>query len=272
MAKAVFCRVSFACSGPWVNCIFRAVVPADPLRNNFDLRAEFLTTQWSQVLRVGTGSLVESREALESLCRAYWAPLYAYARRDGQDAHGAQDLVQGFIAHLIERQDLATVAPEKGRFRSFLLASFKNFLISQVRSEQALKRGGGQAGFSLHDLDPEAHCAPELTNNFTPDKAFDRGWARTVMARALEALRSEHQSPSQARLFAALRPTLMDSGRMTGQATLAERLGITPGALAVAATRLRQRYRDLIEREVKQTLTNPADFATEMQALREAWT
>ena len=236
------------------------------------MRAEFLTTQWSQVLRVGTGSSLESHEALENLCRAYWAPLYAYARRDGLSPHAAQDVVQAFITHLIERKDFATVAPEKGRFRSFLLVALKNFLISQARSDHALKRGGGQVVFPLHDLDPEIHCAPELMDNFSPDKAFDRGWARTVMARALDALRAEHQSPSQARLFAALRPTLMDNGRMTGQAALAAELGVTPGALAVAATRLRQRYRQLIEHEVKETLTKPTDFADEMRALRDAWT
>jgi RNA polymerase sigma factor (sigma-70 family) len=252
--------------------LFWVPVQVDPPKDNSDLRPEFLTTQWSQVLLIGTGSSTESREALEKLCRAYWSPLYAYARRDGLTPHAAQDLVQGFIAHLIERKDLTNVAPEKGRFRSFLLAALKNFLVSQVRSDRALKRGGGQMAFPLHDLDPEVHCAPELTDSFTPDKAFDRRWARTVMARALEALRAAHKSPSQARLFDALRPALMDNGRIAGQAALAAELGITPGALAVAATRMRQQYRQLIEHEVKQTLTNPSDFAAEMQALRDAWT
>ncbi len=218
----------------------------------------------------GTGVSPESQEALENLCRVYWAPLYAYARRSGLAPHAAQDVVQSFISHLIGRQDLMKVGPERGRFRSFLLAALKNFLISEARRGQALKRGGGQKALPLHDL--EAECAPELTDPFTPDKAFDRRWARTVMARALDALRAEHRSSSQARLFVALRSALMDGGRVEGQAELAAGLGITPGALAAAATRLRQRYRELIEQEVKQTLAHPADLMAEMQALRDAWT
>jgi RNA polymerase sigma-70 factor (ECF subfamily) len=169
-------------------------------RAGSDVRAEFLTTHWSQVLLAGGEPSSQATEALETLCRAYWSPLYAYARRDGLSPHDAQDVVQNFIAHLIERKDFANVAPEKGRFRSFLLAALKNFLISQARADRALKRGGDRPPLSLHDMDPEIHCEPELTEDFTPDKAFDRRWARTVMARALETLRAEHQSSQQARL------------------------------------------------------------------------
>jgi RNA polymerase sigma-70 factor (ECF subfamily) len=117
----------------------------------------------------------------------------------------------------------------------------------------------------------EAMCAPELASGATPDRAFDRTWARNLMSRALQRLHAEHQTPRQARIFAALQPTLMDGGRVRQEAELAAQLGLTPGALAVAATRLRQRYRALIEEEIRQTLADPADLAEEMRALWLAW-
>lgn len=210
--------------------------------------------------------------ALDTLCRAYWPPLYAYVRRDGRSPHEAQDLVQEFISLLLRRNDLASVSPAKGRFRSFLLASLKHFLVSHARTENARKRGGDAEVLSLEAEQAESFCRAELTDGLTPDRAFDRHWARTVMARALERLRAEHQTPSQRRLFTALEPALTDSARVTNQAALAAELGISPGALAVAATRLRQRYRALLGNEVTQTLTNAADLTEEMRALREAWT
>jgi len=233
--------------------------------------AAFPATQWSLVLRASQGGSAEAGHALEMLCRSYWAPLYAYARRDGLTPHDAQDVTQAFLAHLLRRDDLASVSRDKGRFRSFLLASLKNFLVSRARAEQALKRGGGAEPIALDMEQAEELCRPELTEKLSPDKAFDRRWALTIMARALERLALEHKSPPQARLFTALQPVLADSGRMQNQATLAAELGVTPGALATAATRLRQRYRALIEDEVKSTLENPADLAEEMRVLREAW-
>ena len=233
--------------------------------------AAFPATQWSLVLRASQGSSAEAVNALEMLCRNYWASLHAYARRDGLSPHDAQDVTQEFLAHLLRRDDLASVSRDKGRFRSFLLVALKNFLVSRARAGQALKRGGSAEAIALDVEEAEELCRPELTEKLTPDKAFDRRWALTIMAHALESLGKEYKSPQQARLFAALQPVLADSGRMQNQAALAAELGVTPGALATAATRLRQRYRALIEEEVKSTLENPADLAEEMRALREAW-
>jgi RNA polymerase sigma-70 factor (ECF subfamily) len=209
---------------------------------------------------------------LEALCRAYWPPLYAYARRDGLTPQDAQDAIQEFIGSLLRRNDLASVSPEKGRFRSFLLAALKNFLVSRWRTERALKRGGQSEFVMLESAEAEKLCQPELIDQLSPEKAFDRRWALTVMACALDRLRAEHQSPEQARLFAALQPVLAGSGRMENQIAMAGELGVTPGALATAATRLRHRYRALIETEVRRTLEKPADLAEELRALREAWT
>lgn len=240
--------------------------PANPAT-----RAAFPATQWSLVLRASQGSAAEAGHALETLCRSYWPPLYAYARRDGLTPHDAQDVTQEFLAHLLRRDDLASASRDRGRFRAFLLAALKNFLVSRARAERALKRGGNADNIALDLERAEDLCRPELTEKLSPDKAFDRRWALTIMARALAALGEEYKSPQQARLFAALQPVLADSGRMQNQAALAVELGVTPGALATAATRLRQRYRVLIEDEVKSTLENPADLAEEMRVLREAW-
>jgi DNA-directed RNA polymerase specialized sigma24 family protein len=234
-------------------------------------QGHFVTTHWSLIL-AARSEAPEASTALDQLCRTYWPPLFVYARRDGLSPHDAQDAVQGFIAHLLARQDLNTVSPERGRFRSFLLAAFKHFLVSRVRGESAAKRGGNAVVVRLDVVDTlETMCAPELADAGTPDKAFDRTWAHNLMARALQRLGAEHQTPRQAQLFAVLQPTLMDGGRVSREAELAAQLGLMPGALAVAATRLRRRYRTLIEDEVKQTLANPADLAEEMKALWLAW-
>lgn len=233
-------------------------------------RHQFATTLWSLILTARSGG-PGAFAALESLCQSYWPPLFVYARRDGLSPHDAQDAVQSFLAQLLARRDLNSVSPEKGRFRSFLLSAFKRFLVSRARNENALKRGGGSIAISLDMESMEGFSSPELWDAAAPDKAFDRAWAHQVMSRAWQRLGEEHRTPSQARLFAALQPSLMDSGRVAREAETAASLGLSPGALAVAATRLRKRYRALIEDEIGQTLSNPADVAEEMRALWLAW-
>jgi|ERR1017187_3787830 RNA polymerase sigma-70 factor (ECF subfamily) len=233
--------------------------------------ANFLTTAWSVVLQAGQDKCAGAAQALETLCRAYWPPLYAYARREGLTPQDAQDATQEFIGNLLMRNDLASVSPEKGRFRSFLLGALKNFLVSRWRKEHALKRGGNNAFVMLESGEAEKLCQPELIDQLSPEKIFDRRWAITVMACALDRLRAEHQSPEQSRLFAALKPVLEGSGRIENQTAMASELGVSPGALATAATRLRNRYRIMIEDEVRRTLEKPADLAEELRVLREAW-
>lgn len=231
-------------------------------------RRQFVTTHWSLILAARDGGPAGAA-ALEEICGSYWPPLFVYARRGGLNRHDAQDAVQGFIANLLSREDLNSVLPEKGRFRSFLLTAFKNYLVSRARGEVALKRGGGRIQIDLDDL--ESQCARELSDEATPDRAFDRGWARHLMSRAFDRLSAEHRSPAQARLFAALRPALAEGGRIQREAELAAELGLTTGALAVAASRLRKRYRAMIEDEVRRTLADPADLEEELRSLWQAW-
>jgi len=232
----------------------------------------FATTQWSVILHAADDVSGASPGALEALCSIYWPPLYAYARRDGLSPQDAQDAVQDFLHRLLHGNGLASVSPDKGRFRTFLLVALKNFLISRARKEQAIKRGGAADRLCLDTNNAEALCESELADQMSPDKAFDRRWAHTIMTLALDRLRDEHKSIQQARVFAALQPVLSEGGRVENQAALATELGVTPGALATAATRLRQRYREFIEAEVRRTVDKPADVQEELRALRTAWT
>jgi RNA polymerase sigma-70 factor (ECF subfamily) len=194
-------------------------------------------------------------------------------RRSGLSPHDSEDMVQAFAGHLLAGNGLSTVCPEKGRFRTFLLVSLRNFQASKARLDNAQKRGGRTQLLSLDLSEAEDLAGPELADGLglSPDKAYDRQWARRVMLRSLDRLELEYRQPKQQKVFQALKPMLLDAGRVNGESAVAGELGMTPGALAVAATRLRQRFRLLIEDEVAQTLGPGGDLPTELKALREAW-
>src|SRR5580700_7532832 len=137
----------------------------------------FPATQWSMIIRAGGPSSRLTREALETLCRTYWAPLYADGRRQGSEPHEAKDIVQGFLARLLERNDLESVGPERGRFRSYLLAGLRNYLVSDARRSGAQKRGGATPLMSLETGETESWCSRLASSALSPDEAFDRRWA-----------------------------------------------------------------------------------------------
>src|SRR5436190_12556361 len=134
----------------------------------------FATTHWSVVLTAAAGVSPDAHEALEKLCQAYWYPLYAYARRSGHEPPEAEDLTQEFFFRLLRRKDLAAVNPELGRFRSFLLASFKHFMADEWRRGMAAKRGGGQSMISLDGDPPEASYRLEPGDTATPETLYER--------------------------------------------------------------------------------------------------
>jgi DNA-directed RNA polymerase specialized sigma24 family protein len=154
--------------------------------------AEFPSTLWSLVLNAGASRIPSPQ--LEELCRAYWAPLYSFLRRQGHSPHDAEDLVQGFLARLLAREDLAEVGPEKGRFRTFLLTSLRNFVIKQAMRDKALKRGGGQVAIPITPEEAERLCGPDMSAN-SPEAAFDRRFAQAVVARAFAALGATEHRP-----------------------------------------------------------------------------
>lgn len=234
---------------------------------SWSTRAKFAATRWSVVLAAAGGNAAtDTRRALEQLVRAYWFPLYAYLRRQGQPPAEAEDLVQGFLARLLEKQDLAGVDRDKGRFRSFLLASLKHFLANEQDKARTLKRGGG-AVVALDALDAEARYAVEPVDSMTPERLFDRRWALAVLDQVLARLRREYADAGREKLFEAIRGCLAVRRGDLSYAELARPLGLTEGSVKVAVHRMRRRYRDLLREEIAQTVDSPEEIEEEITYL-----
>ena len=204
---------------------------------------DFRTTQWSLVLKAGRGGDQEAAAALEKLCRAYWYPLYAFVRRRGYDPETARDLTQSFFAALLARNQFAVADPTRGRFRSFLVHSLTHFLANEWRDSQRLKRGGGTVAFSLDGLEPEERYRLEPAAESDAEKLFERRWAYTLVERALQRLQKEHERAGKSRVFVELAAFLPGGAANGTKAEVAQRLGMSEGAVKVAVHRLRQRFR-----------------------------
>jgi RNA polymerase sigma factor (sigma-70 family) len=229
-------------------------------------KAEFRTTHWSVVL-MARDEEAAGQKALAELCRIYWYPLYAFVRRRGYDVHDAQDLTQEFLLRLIERKSLHSVAPERGRFRSFLLVALKNFLINEWSRSQRQKRGGGQILISLDEERGEARYKIEPVESATPETLFERAWAATLLDRVLDLLRQEYAASGKADLFEQLSPFLCGENVAETYAQIAARHGISEGAVKMAVLRLRQRYATFLRAEIAQTLEDPAEVEDEIRHL-----
>lgn len=248
-------------------CHHRGVNPPNepPSPNHFKSTsgARFQTTHWSMVLKAGQGA----DEALLKLCRNYWLPLYAYTRRRGHDTHEAQDLTQGFFFHLLENRGFATVAPERGRFRSFLLVALKHYLDNEWHKARAQKRGGGQTIVSWDELQIDEGELVEPKDDLSPERMFDRRWALTLLDRAMRQLEKECAASRKADLFDALK------GHLTGEAEdkpyrgLAIDLGMSEGAVKVALHRLRKRFGELVRDQIERTVATPAEVEDEIRYL-----
>lgn len=227
----------------------------------------FPSTHWSVVLTAEQGSTPAAQAALEKLCRGYWYPLYVYVRRRGFSPEDAQDLTQAFFERLLERDLLADLRPAGARFRSFLLHTMKNLLASEWTRAHAEKRGGTHTIVSLDALDPEARYALEAAEAETPDAAFERRWAGTVLRQAFDRLRQEQVADGKETLFDLLANCL--TGATPGQpyAQLAAQLGLTEAAVKMTIHRLRQRYGELLRQEVAQTVVTPAEIDQELRHL-----
>ena len=217
-------------------------------------RRRFETTRWSLVLSAGGDASTDARAALATLCEAYWYPLYAYVRRQGYEPDDAQDLTQAFFARLLEKDQIPEARRERGRFRSFLLAALKHFLLNERQHRRALKRGGGQTLQALDVVDAERRYSDELTDASTPEVLFDRGWARAVLNRVLARLRAEWTEAGKADAFDRLKPCLTGDSQAHGYRELGLELGMSEGAVKVAVHRLRRRYRDLLHGEIAETV------------------
>jgi RNA polymerase sigma factor (sigma-70 family) len=227
----------------------------------------FATTRWSQVLAARDDSK-DGRRALEALARAYWPPLYAYARKNGCDREEAADRVQGFFVELLATPFLERADATRGRFRAYLVTAFRRFLLDESAKVRAAKRGGGATMIEIDLAAAENRCAALVSSAPSPEAAFERGFALAVLDRALERLRDEYQARDDELLFTALRPLLVapDDGAI---ARAAETIGASEGATRVALHRLRSRYRAALRATVADTVAEGGDVDDELRALRE---
>jgi RNA polymerase sigma-70 factor (ECF subfamily) len=204
---------------------------------------------------------------LEDLCRAYWPPIYAYVRRHGYSVQDAQDLTQGFFARLLEKRALEAVDPARGRFRSFLLASLRNFLANEWDKSTARKRGGKEPLISFETLAAEPEADLAWTQELTAEKLFDRRWALAVLERVLSAIRAEYDRDGKTCLFEELKPTLTGQAEAAPYGEIAARLAMSEGAIKVAVHRLRHRYRTLLREEIAHTVSSPEMVEEELRSL-----
>jgi len=229
----------------------------------------FPETRWSLVMRVQSSDAALSREALAELCETYWYPLYSWLRRDGESPEDAEDWVQGLFSSLIAREDLARVAREKGRLRSFFLASLKHYSSKEREKARAGKRGGGAPHIRLDRAGADARyaCEPE-DPSLTPDRLYDRAWALLVLERAFAALREEYCRRGAEAVYEALKPHLAWNATDRPLKDVAADLGMKEGAVRVAVLRLRKRFRRLLEKEISLTVEGDEAVEEELESLR----
>jgi len=232
----------------------------------------FAPTRWSRVIAARGKETTDARAALSELCRDYWRPLYVFIRRQGRAPHDAEDLTQGFFADLLGREALTKADQAKGRFRTFLLAALKNFLCNEWDRSQAQKRGGGAQLISINSEDAEAMLNKDkaLADARSPDRLFDRQWALLMLERVLESLRRDYEATHKGPLFEALMPILTGGAGESAYAEIGADLGMSEGAVKVAAHRLRTRYRDALRAEIAQTVSSPEEVDTEWRELMAA--
>ena len=230
----------------------------------------FATTRWTVVLAAGGSDTTAARAALEDLCRIYWPPLYSFVRRRGHAPQDAQDLTQEFFARLLARHDLERADPAKGRFRSFLLASMKHFLANEWDRARALKRGGGAVPVPIDAVEAEAAYARDGAGASTPERLYERRWALALLETVLGELQRAYAASGKAELFASLKGTLSGDLPSSSYAEIGGRLGMSEGAVKVAAHRLRSRYRARLRARVAATVATPDEVDDEIRFLLAA--
>jgi RNA polymerase sigma-70 factor (ECF subfamily) len=206
---------------------------------------------------------------LEKLCRAYWYPLYAYVRRDGHSTHKAEDLTQAFFERLLDKNFLANVRPEHGRFRAFLLTALKHFIVNEWHAGQAQKRGGGCRIVSFDDPNSELRYEVESADHLTPELLFHKRWALTVVQRVMAKLEAEFRDEKKADLFDDLKGFLVEK-KATSHAKIAARHDISVNSVGVTICRLRKRYAELLREEIAETVKDPAEINDEIRFLIKA--
>ena len=219
------------------------------------------------MLAAGHSSAPAAQAALERLCRTYWFPLYAFARRQGNSPEDAQDLTQEFFSRLLEKNYLARADPDRGKFRTFLLRSLRNFLINEWKRAGRLKRGGGLEFLSIDTNAAEDRYAAEAPEEFSPDAEYEMRWAVTLIEQVLTVLREEFNAAGKVRLFEELKGFIWGDKSAASYAEIAGQLNLTEATVKVAVHRLRQRFRKLLRAEVAHTVARPEDVDDELRHL-----
>jgi RNA polymerase sigma factor (sigma-70 family) len=229
----------------------------------------FSTTHWSVVLAAGQDVAADAQVAVERLCCTYWYPLYAYIRRRRYDVEDAEDLTQSFFARLLEKNYLAQVDRQKGRFRSFLLACLRHFLADQHDRSRAVKRGGRCTFIPLETQIAEDRYRQEPIDEMNAEKIFERRWALTLLEFAEARLRQEYVAAGKSRLYESLKifRTGTEPKNPMTYAELGSQLNMTEGAVGCAAARLRRRFRELVREEVARTVTHSSEIDEEIRYL-----
>jgi RNA polymerase sigma factor (sigma-70 family) len=233
---------------------------------------QFRTTRWSVVLLSAWSQAPGSKAALAELCRLYWLPLYAFVRRRGYSSADAQDLVQGFFLHLLDHKALAVVDPQKGKFRSFLLASIKNYLSKEADRARCSKRGGNIEFIPLDTENAEEVCQFEPADFLTAETIFDARWATALLHETMSRLGNQYAAQGKSATLQALEPFLAPSGVQVvpSYEQAADQLQVSIAAVKTLIHRMRKQFTTLLREEVARTVSDPAEIDAEIHWLCEA--
>jgi RNA polymerase sigma-70 factor (ECF subfamily) len=226
----------------------------------------FETTHWSLIIRAGDAQAPDAAAALATLCETYWYPVYAFVRRSGRSVEDAQDLTQAFFTKVLEKNYFKDARQDRGRFRSFLLASVRHFLSNQRDFDRAGKRGGGQVPLSLEFDDGERTYQIDPADDATPESVYERRWALAALDAGMRRVSMKYEGEPRRRLFEHLKPFLTGADPQS-YADLSARLDMTEGALRVATHRLRQQFAASLREVIAETVETPDEVSDELRHL-----
>ena len=229
-------------------------------------QGNFDTTQWTLVIEAGDTSSPEASDALGELFTTYWYPLYCYVRKSGRSPDDSQEMVQSFFVHILEKNVFRVADRKRGKFRWFILATFKHFLSNERRTNAALKRGGPLATLSIDELQAEKRYLHEPVDTCSADHLYDRQWALTLLETVQQKLLKDSTNKERFHLVEQYLP----GGTSPPQAKVAEELGISVGALKVEIHRLKKRYAEAMRAEVARTVAHEDEIDSEIQYLIDA--
>ena len=238
-------------------------------QSNPPTQAVFTSTQWSLVVTAQAGD-TQSAAALETLCRAYWKPLYAFVRRQGVQPDEAMDMTQGFFTRLLEKDWITAADQERGRFRNFLMTSIKHFMSNEWAKQRAKRRGGGCRFIPVDVQTAETQYRLDPIDTRSPERTYERQWALTTLEQVMDTLRQDYQKRNKTAQFEILKPCLVLSSQHQPYAQLAQQLDTTEGAVRVMVHRLKQQYRQKLRHHIAQTVASAEEVEQEMQHLFQA--